>query len=231
MRLLLASIAAALFLSGCAAPVHKHEVAGLQRSENIHFVDARPKAESEQELFSALITSDAYATYRYSTSSLDPSAVRLFQHKVFEKFADSAKPVDVKVYHFVSYMNMQSAFRRSSIGAVFGVVGAVVAVSTQKNDADFKVNMVDREQFDAITAANEYTKSFFTEAENPNKAPVFVVYIDADINGKRTFIRGLAPTTRKDGQNPYLYVVENTISAFLDNYQAEAGGSEKLAGQ
>ncbi len=218
MKLLFTTISAAILLSGCAAPIYKHEVAGLQRSESVRLVDARPKEESEQELFSALITSDAYATYRYSTQTLDPSAVRVFQHKIYEKFADSSSPVDVKIYHFVSYMNMQSSFRRSSIGSIFGVVGAAVAVGTQNYNSDFKASSINREQFEAITRDNEYTKSFFTEAENPNKAPVFVVYIDADINGKRSFVKGIAPTARSDGKNSYLYAVENTISAFLSNY-------------
>jgi hypothetical protein len=218
MKILLATAAAAIFLSGCAAPVYKHDVQGLQRSEAINFVDARPKAESEQKLFSALITSDAYATYRYSTSTLDPSAVRLFQHKIYEKFHGNVTPVDVKVYHFVSYMNLQSSFRRTAIGSIFGGVGAAVAAGTQNYNADFKVADVNREIFDAITDDNEYTKSFFSEQENPSKAPVFIVYIDADINGKRSFIRGISPTTRNDGKNSYLYVVENTISSFLSKY-------------
>jgi hypothetical protein len=218
MKIFFATVAAALFLSGCAAPVYKHDVQGLQRSEAINFVDARPKAESEQKIFSLMITSDAYATYRYSTSTLDPSAVRLFKHKIYEKFPDSAKPVDVKVYHFVSYMNLQASLKRTAIGSIFGGVGAAVAAGTQNYNADFKVVDVNREQFDAITEDNEYTKSFFSEAENPNKAPVFIVYIDADINGKRSFVRGISPTARSDGKNSYLYVVENTIAAFLSKY-------------
>lgn len=218
MKAIIATVAAALFLSGCAAPVHKHEVTGLQKSEAIHFVDARPQAESEQKIFSLLITSDAYATYRYSTSTLDPSALRLFQHKIYEKFPEGAKPSQVKVHHFVSYMNMQSAFRRTAVGSIFGGLGAVVASGTQNHNADFKVTTVNRATFDAVSEDNEYTKSFYSAEENPNNAPVFIVYIDAEIDGKRNFVRGIAPTNRSDGKNSYLYVVDNTINAFLSNY-------------
>lgn len=218
MKILIAIVAAALFLTGCAAPIHKHEVAGLPKSETMNFVDARPQAESEQKIFSLLITSDAYATYRYSTSTLDPSALRLFQHKIYEKFPEGAKPSQVKVHHFVSYMNMQAAFRRTAVGSIFGGVGAVIASGTQNYNADFKATSVNRATFDAVSEADEYTKAFFSAEENPSNAPVFIVYIDAEIDGKRNFVRGIAPTNRSDGKNPYLYVVDNTIAAFLSNY-------------
>lgn len=218
MKIFLATVAAALFLTGCAAPVHKHEVAGLQKSETMNFVDARPQAESEQKIFSLLVTSDAYATYRYSTSTLDPSALRLFQHKIYEKFPEGAKPSQVKVHHFVSYMNMQSALRRTAVGSIFGIAGAVVASSTQNYQADFRATSVDRAKFEAASEDEEYTRSFFSAEENPKNAPVFVVYIDAEIDGKRNFVRGIAPTNRDDGKNPYLHVVDSTIVAFLNNY-------------
>ena len=218
MKLLVAAFTAVL-LSGCAAPVYKHEIANIQKSESVHFEDTRPKYESEQKLFSALITSDAYGTYRYSTQTLDPSALRLFQHKVYEKFATSAQPADVKVFHFVSYMNMQSSFRKSvMVGMFTGGIRAAVAASVQNYHADFRAYSVSADSFEKTAGDSEYTRAFFTEEENPDKVPVFVVYIDAEVNGKRSFVKGLAPSVRKDDKNPYMYAVENTIQAFLKNY-------------
>lgn len=218
MKLLIAIVFTA-FLTGCAAPIHKHEIADLQKSQSIQVTDTRPKQESEQKLFSALITSDAYGLYRFSTQSLDPSAERIFQHKLLEKFPDVGQAPNVTVFHFVTYWNAQSSFRKTALGAgLGGIIGAAIVGANQNNDADFKTTTVNAAQFNAIGDDDEYTKAFYTPEENPNKAPVFIVYIDAEINGKRSFIKGIAPSTRTDGKHSYLYAVENTIQAFLNGY-------------
>lgn len=218
MKLLIAILTAAL-LTGCAAPVHKHQIANIQQSESVRVVDARPAYESEQKLFSALITSDAYGLYRWSTQTLDPSAERLFQHKVFEKFPQASQAPNVTIHHFVTYWNTQSSFRSSALGMAFGgAIGAAIVQANQNYDNDFRTASVNLAQFTKTAGDAEYERAYYSPEENPGKAPVFIVYLDAEINGKRSFIKGISPSTRKDGQNSYMAAVESTVQAFLSSY-------------
>ena len=47
---------------------------------------------------------------------------------------------------------------------------------------------------------------------------VFVIYIDAEINGKRRIVRSVAPSVNDNGDHPYTAALEKSISAFLEYF-------------
>lgn len=220
MKLHIVLMALVISVSGCATKPLKYDVPDIQSSTSLTVSDLRPAKEKEQEVFSVLISSDAYAIYRNGENIIDPTPLRLFQHRVHEKFSGSEAPTDVKIYHLVSYMNAQSQLRTTAVaGGLLGPVGAAVASSTKNNKVDPSVSLVDAKVFDSL-ADKEYQRASYTAQENPNKATMFVIYIDAEINGKRVFIRKTSPSVQAGSANPYVDAVDNTIKAYLSIYDA-----------
>ena len=216
----LLSILAMLMLTGCAAGPLKVDVSNIVQSEHVQLTDMRPSSESEKETFSLLISSDAYAIYRNGDSVTAPPVLRLLQHRAYEKLASSNDSIDIKVFHFVSYMNAQSTLRRGAAGSIFGAVGAGIATASKNQDSDFSYSEIDREKFEATSGNEEHTRAYYFENENPNDAMIFVIYIDAEINGQRRIIRSVSPSINKDGQPPYLAALEMSINAFLEVFDA-----------
>ena len=165
-----------------------------------------------------MLTSDAYAIYRNGENIIDPTPLRLFQHRAYEKFSATKLPTDIKIYHLVSYMNAQSELKKVAVGSIFGPAGALIASSTQKNNVDPSISVVNPDAFNALAADKEYQRALYTQLENPNKATVFVIYIDAEINGKRVFIRKTSPRVQNGAANPYVDAVDSTIKAFFSYY-------------
>lgn len=216
-RLLL--VLAALVLSGCAAQVANLNVAGAERSEQVRVQDLRPPIEKEGEIFSISITSEQYALYRVAESVTVPSGVRLLQHRAFETLQKPGMaPLDLKVHHFVVYRNMQAELRRSSIGiALGGVMGALIAGNMVVDASGAAHSPVDGKAFDAL-GATEFKRALYTEAENPGKGSVHIVYIDTEINGKRVFTRTLVPMKVPEGQTPIGVALESAIKYQLAQY-------------
>lgn len=99
-----------------------------------------------------------------------------------------------------------------------GVVGALIAAGGQANvGVNMSQSVIDEKQFTGV--ADEYEHAYYNEAENPQKASVFVIYIDAEIKGKRVFVRTVAPFKGQQGQNSYGLAVESTVQYYLAQYQ------------
>jgi hypothetical protein len=211
-------VAMLLTATGCATnkPL-KYEVPGLEKSSQLIINDLRPQSEKERKTFSLMITNEAYGIYRNGEDAVDPSPVRLLQHNIYEKFSSSSAPIEVKLYHFVTYTNARAALKKVAVGSIFGPVGAVIANSTNNKTLESGVSFVSPEAFDA-TIDKEFERALYSDAENPQKASAFVIYLDAEINGKRTSIRKISPTIAGDGTNPYVSAVDGTIQAFLSHY-------------
>lgn len=217
LKKLLLVLAVAL-LSGCAAQVANLKVEGVERSEQVRLQDLRPPLEKESEIFSLVITNDAYATYRVAESTTAPTAVRLLQHRAFETLQKpGAAPLDVKVNHLVVYRNLQAEFRRSSLGAAFGAIGAVVAGNTVVEPSGISHSSVDANAFDAL-ATTEFKRALYTAAENPGRGSVHIVYIETEIGGKRVFTRTVGPLRMPEGQNSLAVVIESAIKHQLAQY-------------
>lgn len=209
---------AAVFISGCAAQVTTLPVAGIERSEAVRVKDLRPETEKQGEIFSVLITSDAYALYRIADTAVAPSVTRLLQHRAFEKFGSDAKPLNIQVHHLAVYSNMQSEFRKSAVGAsIGGVLGALVAGAATKDPSGASSTLVDGRTFEEL-AEEEYKRALYTEAENPGRGSAYIVYVDADIRGKRVFSRTFAPMRTKEGDGALSEALEAAMRFHLSQY-------------
>ena len=211
-------ILSVILVTSCAAPVAKVAVSNISESSSLIVTDLRPKSEKESKAFSYIITSKAYATYRRGDDLLNPPPMRLFQHRAYEKFNPIGKSPEIKVYHLVVYMNLKSELRRGGFGAVLGgAIGGAISAVTNDNTVNGIFSTVDRSEFNSLSKS-EYKRALYTKEENPEKASVFVVYIDAEVDGKRTFIKTITPTNIPGEQNSHLAAVETAIEYFLQKY-------------
>lgn len=201
-----------LFLFGCAQQVIKMDVTNIDRSTNVVVKDLRPASEKEREQFSYSITSSAYGISRVADTALDPSAIRVLQHRVFEKFGADGKPLTLTVYHFVIYANGKASMRSLAIG---GALGALVSSSsTTTSSGSFFGTLANRQTFDA-QLKEEHERAFTTEKESVGDSNVYAIYIDADINGKRTFTKTISPATYNEKKNSLASAVEASINYFV----------------
>ena len=207
LLLLLLPLALAGCASGPATPVHV-DVPDIARSASVTVRDARPPTEATRQIMSYLVTSDAYGVIRQGDLDTEPSAMRLIQHRVFERLGPGAHAT---VHHLVLYQNMQSQGRAGAIGAVFGLIGAVIASSQYDGTIATAATLVDRKQFEALTGDDEWKRAIYTPAENPNKVTVIVSYLDLDVDGKRAFVRIVSPLKVEGGKNPFVLSLQATI--------------------
>ncbi len=212
MKRLLPILALALTtaFAGCAQQPVRITLNGAEKSAKVPLKDLRPESEKQKEIFSLLISSSAYGIYRLADDTLSPPVIDLLKHRAYEKLGTKG-PLNIVVHHLVVYLNAKSQLRYSAIG---GLVGAAIAAKSSVNISQTAVN---RQQFEAM-AAEEHRRAFYTSAENPQNAAVLVIYVDAEINGKRTFIKTLSPNTAPEGQVPVVLAAESTISYFLSKY-------------
>lgn len=212
-------IAVAVLLSGCAAQVANVNVPGIERSVPVRISDLRPEKEKQSEIFSLLVTSDAYGTYRVPDTAVAPPATRLFQHRAFEKLGDGAAPLDIKIHHFVVYRNLQSELRRGALGAAFGgAIGAVVAGQIKAEPSGVVTSSVDAKAFNAL-AATEFKRALYTEQENPGRGSVHIVYIETEIQGRRAFTRTIVPIKSGDAEkSPLVSALDTSMAFHLTQY-------------
>lgn len=211
----------ALACAGCAPVVTKVNVANIAKSDALHVTDQRPTSEKESKIFSLLITSKEYGVMRAGDVHLSPGPVRLLQHQVYEKFAAEGGTHAVTVYHFVIYENMRSQLRSGAVGAgLGGVLGGVVGNSIANHDASSQTRVVDEMSFNSIS--EEYLRGQYDVTENPDKASVFIVYVDTDIDGKKVFTRTVASMKPHGDVSPLADAVDLAIKNHLSHYDTPA---------
>ena len=212
----------AVLLSGCAAHVATMKVGGLETSEGLRVRDIRPAQEKEAESFSHLVTSDAYGTFRVADAAITPSALRLLQHRAYEAAAGGKPPADVVVRHFVVYRNMQHVLRRGALAAgLGGIIGAVIAGSQPLAPPPSSTTSFDAATFNAA-AASEYKLALVTDEQDPDGAPVYVVYIETEIDGLEKFTKTITPAViQAAGATPLQGALDDAIKSHL----AFKGGS------
>lgn len=218
MKLILVILVAVLSV-GCSAPTVMVNVSNLDKSSSLLVDDLRPESEKENKIFSLSISSDAYGTYRRGDKLTNPNSVRLFQHKVYEKYADGGILPDVKVHHFVVYMNFKSELRRGVAGGLLGgAIGTAIASRTKKYGIDGIARLTTEEKFNSFE--KEYQRALYSKEENPDKVSVYRVYLDASIDGKRTFVTTMtqARLPKELEKTPHAAAIETAISYFLDQY-------------
>ncbi|MFC3653610.1 hypothetical protein ACFONN_18790 [Dyella humi] len=207
-----------LMCAACAPVVTKVNVPDIAKSDSLLVRDMRPANEKDKNIFSLLISNDKYGIIRTGDERLSPSPVRLLQYQAFEKFKSEGNSPELDVYHFVVYQNNKSQLTAGTTGAVVGgLVGALVANALSDHDVQAQTKIFDERTFDR-SANDEYQRGFFTHTENPDKAAVYIVYIDTDIGGKKVFTRTLAPMHKHGDQDPLASAVQLAIRNHLSHY-------------
>lgn len=211
-----------LMCAACAPVVTKVNVPDITKSGAMSVRDMRPASEKDKNIFSLLISSDEYGIIRTGDGRLSPSPVHLLQYQAFEKFKGKGSSPELDVYHFVVYQNSQSQLRAGTTGAVAGgLIGALIAGALTDHDVQAKTTVVDESAFDR-SIHDEYQRAFFTRTENPDKAAVYIIYIETDIGERRVFTRTLAPMHKHGDQDPLASAVQLAIKSHLDHYDAGA---------
>ncbi|MDR1229116.1 MAG: hypothetical protein LBK55_08915 [Azoarcus sp.] len=216
---------ASLFLSACAhqpPPPVSFDLPDEARSISVPLEDLRPENEKEKDdkLFSLLVTSSQYGITRVADGTTFPPVMDVFRWMAFERLKETEEDLKISVYHMVAYLNQKSRLRRQAIGGgIGGIIGAVIASSTAATTVNISQSLVDRDMFERNARA-EARRAFYSKEENPEDAPVFVIYIDAAVNDKRVFVRTMAPITAPDGQYPFVLAVKGAIQYWLDQYSS-----------
>lgn len=211
-----------LACTACAPVATKVNVPDIAKSDSLSVRDMRPAGEKDSKIFSLLITSKEYGIIRAGDARLSPSPVRLLQHEVFQKYNGADHAPAVTVYHFVVYENMKSQLRSGAIGgSIGGLAGALIGNALADHDASSQTKIVDERHFDN-SASDEYERGLFTSSENPQKASVYIIYIDTDIDGKRVLTRTVAPQKKHGDQDSLVSAVELAIKDHLGDYRVDA---------
>jgi len=217
-----------LACTGCAPVTTKVNVPDIAKSDSLPVSDMRPVSEKESRIFSLLITSKEYGVIRTGDARLSPSPVRLLQHQAFQKLGDAAQSSKVIVYHFVIYQNMKSQLRSGAIGAgLGGMLGAAVGSAMGRHDASSQTQIIDGKNFDSVS--DEYQRGLYTGTENPDKASVYILYLDTDIDGKRVFTRTIASMEKHGDRNPLADAVQLAIRNHLSHYDASASAETTVS--
>lgn len=223
-KLLIALLA--ITCAACAPVVTKVNIPDIGKSGAVQVTDMRPANEKEHEIFSLLITSKEYGIWRVGDAQLSPSPVKLLQYEFAKQpNAANASP-KVVVRHFVVYANMQSQLRHGAVGAgIGGVIGGLIGNAVANHGESALTSNADEQAFDAM-ATEEYKRGLYTTAEDPDKASVFIIYIDTEINGIRVFTRTIAPAIAKKGAQPPL---ADAVELAIRNQLAKYGSHPVVA--
>ena len=207
-----------LFVQGCVQATHSLNVPDINKSESVVVRDLRPASEKESARLIVPMSSDAYGIFRKGDGVLLPPATRLLQHRVFEKFGASQEPLELTIHHLVVYLNAHSALKRSAVNAGLAeLIGARPVEATSTNTLNFASILVDRHAFESL-AQEEYKRALYPDSENIDNPNVYVIYIDAEITGRRVFVKSMTPATASDRQNLLAVAVESTIQYYLSQY-------------
>lgn len=210
-----------MMCAACAPVATKVSVPDMAKSDALSVRDVRPDSEKDRKLFSLLVTSKEYGIIREGDAGLSPSPVRLLQHQVFEKFDASGHLPKVDVYHFVVYENLKSKLRSNAMfGSIGGLLGGLAADAVATHVAMAKAGAVDEEAFDRASGDDEYQRALFTEAENPAREPVYIVYIDTDIGGERVLTRTVSLIKQHGDESSLATAVQSAITNHLGHYGA-----------
>ena len=185
------------------------ETSDIDQFEGVTLKDSRPDAAKTQKMFSANVHSEKYGIWRLKETASQPTAIRVLQHKLHEKFASAETALSIEVLHLVTYQNLSAELKRDAMG---GPIGAL----TKKNDTSSNSRVITSEEF-MVPKGSEFKRGQYTEAENPNKASVLITYIIAYVNGETIATRTLSPfkLEKGDKRRPYVVAINQSIDYFL----------------
>lgn len=192
-------------------------IENIDRSGFVQVKDLRPPSELDGEVFSYLITSDAYGVHRVSDASMQPAPLRLLQHRAWERIGTTTEPLTVTVKNFVIYRNVSGPGKQVASAAVGGALGSALGSGATTAPTGTSYSVADRGAFDSVGSA-EWKRALFSQSENPTSALCFIIYIDTEIQGKRVFTRTLHTTARTDFAAGAPKAVELAIEYHLGQY-------------
>ena len=201
-----------LLLAACAT--QRMPEADLAPSEALVVHDQRPAEESERKIMSLWRDSPAYGIFRGGQGNVHPTDMRLLQHRVFEHYGPHAV---LTVHHMVSYQNMREEILSN---LHYGLLPEALHPHISSEEIDAGAKLVDARRFEAETLDNEWKRGTYSEAENEQMGSVYIVYLDAEVEGKRAFIRYLAPAMLPDGKSAYSQDVEQCIRSWMKRIDA-----------
>ena len=207
-----------IVISACATPPPPRvEITNIATSQAVTLEDLHPVDENKLEVFSYLVTSERYGVFRLATVNMEPSALRLLQHRAYERLKERG-PLVVKVHHFVVYQNLQGSLRAGAFGSVLGPLGAVIATASVNNDLGGSGSVIDPALFASTAGDNEWKRGITSPQENPNNGASLVTWLDGEVNGKRVFVRVVSPVKVPEGKVPYVLSLESTYDFFLKQF-------------
>ncbi len=198
-------------------------------STSLSVKDFRPPTEKQSKAFSLMVTSGGFGIERVGDGALDPPMPDAFSRVVQNMRLSDEQATDISIYHMVVYTNNKSAMRSNAVAmAIFGGVGGMIggavagAVSAGTTSPQASIDVVhslaDQAKFEEL-AHDEYERAYFTKEENPKKDAVYVIYIDAEVNGMRVFTRSVVPIRPKDGKSNYDIAVMDAFKYYLAQLQ------------
>ncbi|KQV52927.1 hypothetical protein ASC95_09060 [Pelomonas sp. Root1217] len=211
-------IAACMLLAGCSTTA-RLDTPEVPSSAGASAQDLRPAPEKTSKIFSLLVTSEDYGIRRIGDDWYEPSPVRLLQARANQRRKASSQDAKIVVHTLVTYSN-HAAFGKAVAHAavVGGTLGGVMVGGTEPVKPKISTTLLERVAFEALNS-KEYQRGQFTTAENPSAVPVFIVYIDAEIDGQRRFTRTVMPSPTGSAFAKELpLVMETAIAAHLDKY-------------
>jgi hypothetical protein len=210
----------AMMCAACAPVTTKVNVPDIAKSDSLSVSDMRPADEKDKKIFSLLLTSKEYGIMRVGDARLSPTPIHLLQYQAFKKFGDAGHVPNVSVYHFVVYSNAKAQLRSGAIGAgLGGLVGAMIGNAMADHDTMANTEIENETVFNNLST-DEYQRGLFTEDENPQKASVYIVYIETDIGGKKVFTRTISPIKKHGDEDSLAAAVQSAINHHLSRYDA-----------
>lgn len=207
----------ALACAGCVPPA-KVDMPDAAKSASLPVSDMRPASEKEKKIFSLLLTSKEYGVIRIGDSGLSPSPVTVLQYEAFHKLGGADHKV--AVYHFVVYINAKAHLRSQAIfgGIGGGLIGGMIANSIYNHTTSPETKLINQATFDNVSGENEYERAYYTRDEDPSNSPVYIIYLDTDIDGRRILTRTVAPMHQQGNENALADAVELAIKNHLNDY-------------
>jgi hypothetical protein len=183
------SIALILFsLQACTAKFQNMVVS--PSANKIQVTDLRPATERKTEMFSWFSFSCAFGVQRFGDAETAPEKMDVLRQRVFEKYGDGT---ELKINHFVVYQNIQASSRGPFWGPLaYDIAGYAVRANGPSGDAEDLYDTIKNVKCDP----KESALGAFSPDEYSGQS-AFVVYVDIELKGKRSFVRYVGEPTAK----------------------------------
>ena len=124
------------------------------------------------------------------------------------------------MHHLVIYRNVAGPGKRIAGNAVGGVIGAAVGSALGNEGVDVGETSVERTAFESHSD-EEWRRALYTRQENPRSELCFIVYIDTEFLGRRSFTRSVFSARMDDINRAVPLAVDAAIKQHLDSRSSD----------